>query len=102
MICQTCGLDYSMDPPQRIKLENGIYRHYKGELYQTLLLAHDADYEGRNCVVYMGLELNGSHLGFRGAVRSLAPFNGWLSVGDNEHVKRFTYLGPELTAEMLP
>jgi hypothetical protein len=99
----------------------GIYRHYKGPLYQVLSLAHDANEEGRTCVVYIGLQLDGAHLGPRLAVRSLEDFTSWLDPDDplNECEApqggaeqrslwregwrpRFRYLGPELTAEMLP
>lgn len=75
----------------------GIYRHYKGPLYQVFGLTHDANEEGRICVLYIGLQLDGAHLGPRCAVRTLEDFNGWL----DRATKRFTYLGPELTEEML-
>lgn len=49
----------------------GVYRHYKGPLYQVLGLAHDANDETRTCVVYMPLQLDGAHEGPRIAVRTL-------------------------------
>lgn len=82
-------------------LQMGIYRHYKGPLYQVLGLAHDANAEGRVCVLYIGLELDQAHLGPRLAVRTLNEFRGHVMVGDNQTCPRFTYLGSELTTEML-
>ena len=74
----------------------GIYRHYKGPLYQVLGLAHDAnadtlassesaefelnpgDWPGvlgeRIVVVYLPLQLDGAHLGPRMATRTLEDF----------------------------
>jgi hypothetical protein len=124
----------------------GIYRHYKGHLYQVIGLAHDANadalfdnravaiawqegnrlgpvqripepLEERKVVVYMPLELDGAHLGPRMAVRTLEDFvrvvhpdgtpctPGSSDCFDGEVPKnmmpRFTYLGPELTEDML-
>jgi hypothetical protein len=95
------------------ELKMGIYRHYKGNLYQVLGLAHDADQEGRICVVYIGLELDGAHLGPRIAVRTLetftefvdAPTARFYTLADGSeregYPNRFTYLGLYLTGEML-
>lgn len=80
------------------ELQMGVYRHYKGPLYQVLGLAHDANDPNRTCVVYFGLQLDGAHLGPRLAVRSLEDFTGWV---DWDSARRFRYLGPELTSEML-
>lgn len=83
-------------------LKMGIYRHYKGPLYQVLGLAHDANAdtlfnsqavteawrEGHHdqidqipralgqrwVVVYLPLQLDEAHLGPRMAVRSLDDF----------------------------
>lgn len=78
-------------------LRMGIYRHYKGALYQVLGLAHDANDETRKCVVYIGLQLDPSHLGPRLAVRTLSDFEALLP----GMKPRFAYLGPELTVDML-
>jgi hypothetical protein len=111
------------------RLRLGIYRHYKGPLYQVLGLAHDAnadkllevrpdgnhsfvrDYEDpayRYVVVYMPLQLDGAHLGPRMAVRTLEDFFAFVNPrtgmpfnGSGPAVSRFRYLGPELTSEML-
>jgi hypothetical protein len=71
----------------------GIYRHYKGPLYQVLGLAHDANADafcngieeemfpdGRTVVVYIGLQLDAAHLGPRLAVRTLEDFTAWVDV----------------------
>lgn len=61
----------------------GIYRHYKGSLYQVIGLAHDANTEEsfyandggqRLVVVYISLQLDPDHLGTRMAVRSFDDF----------------------------
>ncbi len=90
----------------------GIYKHYKGPLYQVLGLAHDANYPDRTCVIYIGLELDGAHLGPRLAVRTLEDFRS--VVEDKElpetvladgrrgnYEIRFRYLGPQLEQWML-
>lgn len=88
----------------------GIYRHYKGPLYQVFGLTHDANNEHRICVLYIGLELDKAHLGPRLAVRTIEDFVGytytdWTTSSEGYPVrgpvKRFTYLGPELTEEMI-
>lgn len=66
--------------------EGGIYRHYKGALYKVLFLAHDANHEDRTVVVYMPLQLDGAHLGYRPAVRTIEDFTAQLHIsqaGDN-------------------
>lgn len=103
------------------ELRMGIYRHYKGALYQVLGLAHDANANGiygafengeRIVVVYIALQLDAKHLGPRLAVRTLADFTALVGDGgvversqvmliDEPVTERFTYLGPVLTAEML-
>lgn len=77
-------------------LPGGVYRHYKGQLYQVIGYAHDANAdtlidmlpskcEGKTTlvepvgerivVVYIGLQLDAAHLGPRMAVRSVDDFN---------------------------
>lgn len=109
----------------------GIWKHYKGPLYQVLGLAHDANHDDRTVVVYMPLQLNGAHLGPRMAVRTIEDFEAVVHVsraGDNWpvcpglghcgliknedgsvdmdhydrlHRPRFVFLGPVLTSEMM-
>lgn len=70
------------------ELKLGIYRHYKGPLYQVLGRARDAnetvprqDTDGvvralpRVVVVYMPLQLDGAHLGPRMSVRTEDDFH---------------------------
>lgn len=109
------------------ELQMGVYRHYKGPLYQVLGLAHDANDETRTCVVYIALQLNGAHEGPRLAVRTLEDFAAWLNpergessaapttrdIGDGATARlhkrlrglgwrpRFEYLGPEFKRGML-
>lgn len=75
-------------------LQAGIWRHYKGPLYQVFGYAHDANDAARVAVVYIGLELKGCHTGPRLAVRDADEFHGYLPDGR----KRFTYVGPEYLA----
>lgn len=110
------------------ELRMGIYRHYKGPLYQVIGLAHDANADTltvandahhwdednyrsiplgeRTVVVYFPLQLDGAHLGPRMAVRTLEDFTAVLDTDPRENSgltsePRFEYLGPELTAGML-
>lgn len=76
-------------------LPAGVWRHYKGPLYQVLGYAHDADDDERVVVVYFGLELDDAHEGPRMAVRDAESFLGMVMVGDNEVVQRFTYVAPQ-------
>jgi len=80
-----------------LTLQMGIYRHYKGPLYQVIGLAHDANDEDRTCVVYIGLELDGAHLGPRLCVRTFRDFIAYM----DDDRPRFEYLGPVLTARMV-
>lgn len=67
-------------------MKAGIYRHYKGPLYQFLFLAHDANHDDRTVAVYMPLQLDGAHLGPRPAVRTIEDFTAVVHVsqaGDN-------------------
>ena len=105
-----------------IQIQMGIYRHYKGQLYQVLGIAHDANADAlcggnvgtswdhgqfkplgqRTVVVYMPLQLDGAHLGPRMAVRTIEDFLDDVDLHDGKStVPRFTYLGPELTQEMI-
>jgi uncharacterized protein DUF1653 len=92
-------------------IQLGIYRHYKGPLYQVLGLAHDANADellerdphthdfclqdgkalvatkplgARTVVVYIPLQLDGgAHLGPRMAVRTLEDFEAWVHRNEN-------------------
>jgi len=95
-------------PTEMIRM--GIYRHYKGPLYQVQGLTHDANNDDRICVLYIGLEIDENHLGPRLAVRNLIsgddPFLStviWPSAPGKipRNVPRFTYLGPVLEKWML-
>ncbi len=61
----------------------GIFRHYKGPLYQAIGLAHDANADSFNIferivVVYFGLQLDSTKTGPRLAVRSLSDWNAYV------------------------
>jgi hypothetical protein len=93
-----------------VEVKMGIYRHWKGGLYQVLGLAHDANAESlvlhthtgwctempgdapdeRTVVVYMPLQLNAAHLGPRMAVRTLEDWLAWVHDDGSvcEHVVR--------------
>jgi hypothetical protein len=93
----------------------GIYLHYKRQLYEASHLAHDANYENRVVVHYIGLQLDGAHDGPRHAVRSWDDWNTYVHQDGSicEHLvngicdenkavtPRFRYLGPVYTASML-
>jgi len=91
------------------ELPAGVYRHYKQRYYLVLGYGHDANFDDRWVVVYVGLELNDAHSGPRLAVRSVEDFLAWVtpegSIVANQdlpgsehakhgHVRRFTYVGP--------
>jgi hypothetical protein len=83
-------------PPGKLEhLRAGVYRHYKGQVYLVLGYASDADYTGRDVVVYVGLELDGAQPGARMHVRTASEFRGLVKTSDGHFVPRFSYLGPE-------
>jgi len=51
-------------------LPAGIYKHYKGHFYQVIGYGHDANYEDRITVIYIGLQLIDAHTGPRFATRT--------------------------------
>ncbi len=68
-------------------LQCGIYRHWKGHLYQVLGLALDAHIENRVLVVYVGLELTGTPaLGPRMRVRPIDDFFAFVDPETGETV----------------
>jgi hypothetical protein len=74
-------------------LPAGIYRHWKGHLYQVLGYASDSNDEGRIVVVYVGLELDGAPPGPRMHVRTASDFHGSVEV-NGALVPRFEFAGP--------
>lgn len=85
-------------------LRAGVYRHYKGPHYLVLGYGHDANRDGRQVVVYIGLQLDGAHSGARLAVRDVADFFAIVNSATGDAVdclypssafpRRFTYVGP--------
>lgn len=98
-------------------LRAGIYKHWKGHLYNVLGYAHDANDPARKVVVYVPLYMEVGQKGPRMAVRTVEDFfdqvcrtsgisqskcntSVWTDAGP-EHVHdlvpRFAYQGPEVT-----
>lgn len=95
----------------------GLYRHYKGGMYQVLGLGFDANIDGRTTVIYIPLYLRDDQPGPRLTVRTVEdffaeidPHTGLLwhehcnlvedegqQCGCTGPVKRFTYLGATYT-----
>ncbi len=71
----------------------GVYRHWKGQHYLLLGLAHDADIPERTVVVYVGLYTDPAKPGPRLSVRTREDFFGALDTATGP-VPRFAYLGP--------
>lgn len=103
-------------------LPAGVYRHWKGHLYQVLGYGHDANTDlDRFAVVYIGLQTQGSHTGPRLAFRtamsddpSVDAFFDFVHKEDGSKcaephdclnnmtpIRRFTYLGPGTREEDL-
>lgn len=89
------------------KFKAGIYKHYKGQHYMVYGLGHDSNYDNRDVVLYLGLELDKDHTGPRWAVRTYADFYAWvnpqtgepLDQSAPEAVERFTYIGSTWTGK---
>jgi hypothetical protein len=60
------------------EFQAGIYKHYKGPLYLVLGLGHDANYEDRVAVIYVGLELDEAKTGPRLAIRTYDDFYSYV------------------------
>lgn len=97
-------------------LRAGVYRHWKGPLYNVLGYSHNASDENRPQVLYSGLELDQAHTGPRFATRDVDDFNAYVCTmhgvewhsdehaemvaedprrcPDDAMVARFAYLGP--------
>lgn len=78
----------------------GVWRHWKGHHYLVLGYGHDSNREGRQVVVYVGLQLDGAHTGPRLAVRDVRGPDGFFTpLADGR--PRFAYVGPEWAGEPL-
>ena len=79
----------------------GVYRHYKGGLYQVLGLAQHTERE-EMLVVYVSLD-GADRPGLRMRARPLRGPDGWLSTVELEgrQVLRFSYRGDTATGEIL-
>lgn len=86
-------------------LPAGVYRHYKGDLYMVIGYGRDSNIDGREVVVYVGLELSGALMGPRIQVREVADFHavvepatgsatGYPNPSPPDYPLRFTYIGP--------
>jgi hypothetical protein len=75
-------------------LPAGVWRHWKGHLYQVLGYAADSSIEGRIVVVYIGLELDGARPGPRLHVREAAEFLGHAEFS-GALIPRFEYVAPD-------
>lgn len=73
------------------ELKFGVYRHYKGEYYLVLGLAHHSETQER-LVVYVPLYVRE---GPRLAVRPLEMFLEDVEI-DGKTIPRFTYIGQEM------
>jgi hypothetical protein len=99
----------------------GVYQHYKGPLYLVLGYGHDSNHEGRDVVVYVGLQLDAAKPGPRLAVRTADDFHAVVhQTGDrcetpdaclanvgmkgyrSTHIPRFRYLGPSYQPPAIP
>jgi hypothetical protein len=80
-------------------LPAGVWRHWKGHLYQVLGYATDSSIAGRTVVVYIGLELDGASPGPRMHVREAAEFTGRVEF-NGAMIPRFEYLAPEWPGEV--
>lgn len=72
--------------------KQGVYRHYKGELYLVLFVAHNSDEESDPIVVYMPLYIMPGSPGW--AARKLSVFTSSVNVKGKGRVPRYKYLGP--------
>lgn len=76
----------------------GVYRHYKGPLYLVLGYGHDSNQDGRQVIIYIGLELDQAKPGPRLCVRTVSDFFTTVQV-DGVETPRFTYISPEWIPE---
>lgn len=101
-----------------IELRSGVYKHYKGDLYQVIGYSHNASDDNNVQVLYIGLEISPDKTGPRWATRDWKEFHetvcalhggveaygslheDWIRSDEtvrcdpNEFVERFTYMGP--------
>jgi hypothetical protein len=87
------------------ELRAGIYRHFKGALYEVLGECHDANNETRQCVLYVPLA---PVSGPRCAVRTREDFEALVCTSNTHegdecvYVPRFDFLGAVREAWMGP
>lgn len=67
---RTDWADAKPDPAPLPDLPAGVYKHYKGHLYQVLGYGHDANDTDRRVVVYIGLHTLIGHVGPRLSCRT--------------------------------
>ncbi len=96
----------------------GIYRHYKGALYNVTGVAQNSTNgeDDEIYVIYHGLEMEPGHAGIRTRLRAYQQFHSLVHREDgsqcaevcsghpdicDDTVQRFTYLGSSLTNEMI-
>lgn len=75
----------------------GIYRHFKGGIYQVFGTVRDANYDARVTVLYAPLAPNG--LPGERWVRTVEHFNSMVRVDDAD-VPRYEYLGSSITPDI--
>jgi hypothetical protein len=90
-------------------LPAGVWRHYKGPLYQVLGYGHDANDANRAVVIYIGLQLDQAKTGPRLAVRTAEDFHAIVNRSTGEAVdhpypspdypRRFTYIAADWTGQ---
>lgn len=100
------------------ELQAGVYQHYKRKFYLVLGYGHDANQEGREVVIYVGLQLSEAQKGPRLSVRTVEDFTrsicwfykseacryfdehpgdtyGFGFHEENYHRPRFVYISPD-------
>lgn len=78
-------------------VKSGIYRHYKGPLYNVEKLGHDANEEGRTVVIYTPLQAEPGHMsGPATAVREIKDFLQIVCADDEcPHYGQSTFIAME-------
>lgn len=101
-----------------VDVRAGVWKHYKGPLYQVLGYSHNASNDNKPQILYIGLEIDPEKIGPRFATRDWVEFfetvctvhSGVDAYGgthfdmiersnvkcdpDRHFVERFTYMGP--------
>lgn len=76
-----------------IRLELGIYRHWKGHHYLALFTARDSNNDANHEDVVVYLSLDAPRAGCIN-VRGKSEFLETVTLPDGGHAQRFTYIGP--------